>query len=61
MGLVTAIVCFGALTAIITALRTTGDADGGELVEPRRTPNPGARDIHTVNGSLGRAYVPSWG
>jgi hypothetical protein len=60
MGLLTAIVFFGALTAILTALRTTGDSNVG-LAEPKRVPDPGARDIHTVDGTLGRAYVPSWG
>jgi hypothetical protein len=60
MGLFTAIVFFGALTWAITALRQVDDA-AAYVAEPKRMPDPGARDIHTVDGSLGRAYVPSWG
>ena len=62
MGLFTAIVFFGALTWIITALRGSDDAADGYVREPKRVPDPGSRDLHTVtNGTLGRAYVPSWG
>ena len=62
MGLFTAIVFFGALTAAITALRSSDDAVEEFAAEPRRLPDPGSRDLHTVaGGTLGRAYVPSWG
>jgi hypothetical protein len=62
MGLFTAIVFFGALTAVITALRSSEDASDGYVPEPKRVPDPGSRDLHTVTGgTLGRAWVPSWG
>jgi hypothetical protein len=66
MGIVTALVFFGALTWIITALRESddhSDVDARAWVEvPSRLPNPGPRDLHAVTGgTLGRAHVPSWG
>jgi hypothetical protein len=61
MGLFTAICFFGALTWIITELRGTEEPDG-YAPEPKRVPDPGSRDLHTVSGpTLGRAHVPSWG
>jgi hypothetical protein len=61
-GVLTAVVLFAAIAGLIAGYRT--DSDRAESFDdaPRRVPNPGPRDLHTVTGStLARAYVPSWG
>ena len=60
-GLLLALLLFGALAAAANAVSTRDGAGTFDDVPPRRTPDPGPRDLHAVGSTLGRAPVPSWG
>ncbi|MEO6867500.1 MAG: hypothetical protein ABI200_05720 [Gaiellales bacterium] len=60
-GFFTAVVVFFTIVGIISALRADEDALDAMADQPRKLPDPGARDIYTLTGSLSRADVPSWG
>jgi hypothetical protein len=61
-SLITAFAIFFVVASIIAVLRAEDESVATFADSPRRLPNPGSRDLHTVVGAtLGRAHVPSWG
>lgn len=62
MGLFLALALFIALAGVVASMRSDDEAIAHAFDAPKRLPNPGSRDLHTVtSGTLGRAHVPSWG
>lgn len=61
-GLLIAALLFAGIVGIVASLRADDDSVQSLLDHPRKVPNPGPRDLHTVtSATLGRAHVPSWG
>lgn len=61
-GFIAALALFAAIAGFVAAMRADDEAVQHFADSPRRLPNPGSRDLHTVTGiTLGRAHVPSWG
>lgn len=61
-GLLAALLLFTAIVGLVAAYRTDDDGVRAFADSPRRLPDPGPRDLHTVtSGTLGRAHVPNWG
>ncbi len=60
-GIFLALLLFGAIAAIGGTMLTRDERAEDYADMPRRLPNPGARDRHSVGAGLGRAPVPRWG
>lgn len=60
-GIFLALLLFGAIATVGGVLLSSDETVEDFVDAPRRMPNPGPRDLYSVNPTLGRAPVPKWG